>query len=553
MVDDSGFNKLMLKSDGEPALVALKQKVKEVKTHLELHLVETPIEDHRANGFIEVGVRELKRQCRALLSDLQQRLGFDVEPNHPLMVWLPRHAAFLLTRFRVGPDGKTAFERTFGRRWRIPLVRFGERIMYRPRANRGGRRNDIAPRVSLGMYVGTGNRNSDVFVMTERGIMKGNSIHRRPEADQFVYEKFADLRGLPWRLQEKDHAGLRIGLPAHEMPRERQPVQDVIPRNLYVMKADLEKFGHTPFCPGCDAAILELPNRAHNPECRLRIQRELNKTPEGQERIKRAKARVEAGKRPRAAGAEEGAAPPAAIAGGAEPPAAEGVPALQDRPPADDEMAAGEAVGEPIEDARVPDELKRREELRDESPKRQRMTDKKGEKRSPVQEIEDLHAESQGQGSSEPSSGSGLVRPQADAVPGDSSGSGNPVGGHDAENAEVMYLCSLLKQVIKKGKVAEIFSPPRVAAQAQVVGLHPGFSIDLATKRPDGTSWDLSKDSHIADLMQMLDDERPAFLGGSPPCGTFLFCRIWWTRRTMCPRKRGHKDLQKERSTSGHV
>ena len=43
----------------------------------------------------------------------------------------------------------------------------------------------------------------------------------------------------------------------------------------------------------------------------------------------------------------------------------------------------------------------------------------------------------------------------------------------------------------------------------------------LITKRPDGTSWDLSKDSHIADLMQMLDDERPAFLGGSPPCGPF--------------------------------
>jgi hypothetical protein len=158
VLDDAGFNKVILKSDGEPSLVSLKQKVKEIKTHIEVHLVETPVEDHQANGFIEVGVREIKRQCRALLSDLEFKLERKVDPGHPLLVWLPRHAAFLLTRYRVGTDGKTAFERTYGRKWRIPLVRFGESILYRPRANRGGKRNDLAPRVSIGMYVGTGNR-----------------------------------------------------------------------------------------------------------------------------------------------------------------------------------------------------------------------------------------------------------------------------------------------------------------------------------------------------------------------------------------------------------
>ena len=291
VLDDAGFNKVILKSDGEPSLVSLKQKVKEIKTHIEVHLVETPVEDHQANGFIEVGVREIKRQCRALLSDLEFKLERKVDPGHPLLVWLPRHAAFLLTRYRVGTDGKTAFERTYGRKWRIPLVRFGESILYRPRANRGGKRNDLAPRVSIGMYVGTGNRNSDVFVMTERGIMKGNSIHRRPPDDQFKHDQFDSLRGLPWRLQEREHGGLRIALPDVAAPRERPAVQEVIPRNLYVTKNDLEKHGHTPLCPGCEAAILEMPSRAHNAECRQRIQIELDKTPEGQERIKRARER----------------------------------------------------------------------------------------------------------------------------------------------------------------------------------------------------------------------------------------------------------------------
>lgn len=138
VLDDAGFTKVLLKSDGEPALVTLKQRVKETKTHIEIHLVETPVDTPAANGYIEVGVREIKRQRRALLSDLQTKLGWNVEASRPLMVWLPRHAAFLLTRYRVGTDGKTAFERTYGRKWRIPLVRFGESILYRPRANRGG-------------------------------------------------------------------------------------------------------------------------------------------------------------------------------------------------------------------------------------------------------------------------------------------------------------------------------------------------------------------------------------------------------------------------------
>ncbi|CAL1141278.1 unnamed protein product [Cladocopium goreaui] len=497
VLDDAGFNKVILKSDGEPSLVSLKQKVKEIKTHIEVHLVETPVEDHQANGFIEVGVREIKRQCRALLSDLEFKLERKVDPGHPLLVWLPRHAAFLLTRYRVGTDGKTAFERTYGRKWRIPLVRFGESILYRPRANRGGKRNDLAPRVSIGMYVGTGNRNSDVFVMTERGIMKGNSIHRRPPDDQFKHDQFDSLRGLPWRLQEREHGGLRIALPDVAAPRERPAVQEVIPRNLYVTKNDLEKHGHTPLCPGCEAAILEMPSRAHNAECRQRIQIELDKTPEGQERIKRARER-ELHK----AGAQEA------------------------------RLHRLRVVGQKV--VKLHHQLSQEGKLNNQSCKtvflwmRKWMqvrllvnhwstpifvenSDRENKKEKEAQ---------RGRNKNNPEASGSAGPPAPDAS------SGVPEGAAAAPtspetNQEMLHLCSLLKDVIAKGKVAEIFSPPRVAAQAQVVGLAPGFSIDLETKRGDGTHWDLSKDEHIRDLFQLLDYEKPEFLGGSPPCGPF--------------------------------
>ena len=520
VVNEAGFKQVLLKSDGEPAIVALKQKVKEDLRDVEIHLTEVPVEDHRANGFIEVGVRELKRQVRAILSDLQDRLGFEIDPTHPCLVWLARHAAFLLTRFRVGTDGKTAYERTYGRSWRTPLVRYGEHILYRPRANQDGRRNDIAPRVSLGMYVGTGTRNSDVFVMTERGIMKGNSLSRRPPEEQFKYERFGELRGLPWRLQERlrDAGEMRIPLPDVLGERPARPAQEeVVPRNLYVKRSDIEEFGTTPFCPGCEAAMLELPNRAHNAECRFRIQTRLLETEKGQERVRKARARVDAGRRQREApgGGDE---IPAIEDGAAEGAVAE-EPVLLGRPEPDSEMAAGEAAGEP-ETRSAPRELESREEARE--PKRQKTKAKKGDKRPPEVEVEELHEREQNRknpgGEASSSRGEGQLLSAAEP-PGPDASSG--AGGNDSNEMNLGCLCAILRKARKEGVISEIFSPPRVAAQAQLVGMRPGFSVDLETKRADGEYWDLSKDRHVEDLMNLIDTEKPEFLGGSPPCGPF--------------------------------
>ena len=82
-------------------------------------------------------------------------------------------------------------------------------------------------------------------------------------------------------------------------------------------------------------------------------------------------------------------------------------------------------------------------------------------------------------------------------------------------------LCAVRRDARKQGTISEIFSPPRVAAQAQLVGMRPGFSVDLETQSADGQHWDLCKDSHVEDLFKLLEEEKPTFLGGSPPCGPF--------------------------------
>ena len=45
-------------------------------------------------------------------------------------------------------------------------------MLFRPRQARDGRKHDLEPRVSMGMFVGSGTRDSDVFIMTARGVVK---------------------------------------------------------------------------------------------------------------------------------------------------------------------------------------------------------------------------------------------------------------------------------------------------------------------------------------------------------------------------------------------
>ena len=57
--------------------------------------------------------------------------------------------------------------------------------------------------------------------------------------------------------------------------------------------------------------------------------------------------------------------------------------------------------------------------------------------------------------------------------------------------------------------VAEVYSVPRVAAQAMTIGMRPGFSIDIGTLKPDGTPWNLEDDLDYRLLRMWRLEEKP--------------------------------------------
>eukprot|EP00435_Cladocopium_sp_Y103_P036193 s510_g9.t1 len=387
VLTECGYKRIILKSDNEPAIKALKSKVQQAAT-CEVVLEEGKTGDKPSTGSVEVSVRETKRQCRAMKSALLEKMDIEIPDRHPIWTWLSRHANFLISRYRVGEDGRTPDERLKGKKWRRPMVVFGEQIWFRPLKSYTAKRGDLDPKLDSGVYVGTHGRNGDILVMTDKGVIKGGSVKRKALEQRWSKEGFEKLRGTPWKMRPQSAEDLDAPV-AIELPEARgrlspEPAaRDAAPRNLYVTRKDVED-NPTPGCPGCIAIAVGLPARSHSSECRTLVQQRLMRTEEGKQRVLKAQKRK--GEVPEEASEPHGAAE------------------VEDIPDVDEEMHGPDAVGypqdrvDPVGRPNPDEELSGRvdpvdrpiHEAGPESPsKRQRRPEPKGEKRA-GESIEEL-------------------------------------------------------------------------------------------------------------------------------------------------------------------
>ena len=165
ILSECGYKRVTLRSDNEPAVKSLKEAV-QAASSVEVLLEESKTGDSRSNGLAEAAVKESKRQCRAMKSAFLEKTKAEINDTHPIWSWVARHGNFLMSRYRVGQDGRTAYERLKGKRWKRPMVSFGEKVYFRPLKSYVAGQGDMEPQLKLGRYVGTHGRNGDVLIMT---------------------------------------------------------------------------------------------------------------------------------------------------------------------------------------------------------------------------------------------------------------------------------------------------------------------------------------------------------------------------------------------------
>ena len=91
-IQSTGVRSFINHSDGENALKVLKEAAARMVPGVEAKPREVPVGDHQANGSIEVGVRELKRQMRAIRYQLESNLGQTLSDHDPALAFIPQSA-----------------------------------------------------------------------------------------------------------------------------------------------------------------------------------------------------------------------------------------------------------------------------------------------------------------------------------------------------------------------------------------------------------------------------------------------------------------------------
>ena len=114
-LDTMGYKRVLVRTDGEPALLDLWAKVKEKWTG-EIVKVEAATGDHNANGDAEQAVQKVEDEVRVWKDMLDDAIKGSVPPTHDLLAWMVEHACSVDRRVAIASDGKTPMERLRGRR-----------------------------------------------------------------------------------------------------------------------------------------------------------------------------------------------------------------------------------------------------------------------------------------------------------------------------------------------------------------------------------------------------------------------------------------------------
>ena len=183
-----GYTELVLKGDGESALVQVMNDVKRQRPHKTI-LEHPPAYDLLSNGAVEKAVDQFMCQFRAIKIGLERRIGKRVETNWPVLTWVAEHAAMMLNRYQVGRDGRTAYRRTVRERMcSESFVEFGEQVHVkhkrRPQTNR---KQSLDSKWKTGTWVGmTSRSNEHIVIIPDGGLgfaIRARTV-RRMSVDQ---------------------------------------------------------------------------------------------------------------------------------------------------------------------------------------------------------------------------------------------------------------------------------------------------------------------------------------------------------------------------------
>ena len=268
--DNCGFKEMaiQLKTDQEPAMINLQAAIQEQRPKTVIP-VNSPVGESESNGRVENAIRRVQEKTRALRHQLESNIKRKIPDSSPVMAWLVRWAAEVLSKYSCGDDGKSPHERLNGEKCTTPLVPFGESVMYLPLKTVRRDKGDVAKKP--GIWLGIIARTQEVLIGTERGVIKCRTVTRLSDEERWNGKQTLKVKGTPWE-PVPGRADRRIPVAIDNGGNAIQPTDDVEaeqwqkegaddedqamefrggPDKFHVSRKAIEKYGPTEGCPAC--------------------------------------------------------------------------------------------------------------------------------------------------------------------------------------------------------------------------------------------------------------------------------------------------------------
>ena len=114
-----------------------------------------------------------------------------------------RRAAICYSRYAVGEDGRTAYERLRGRTRRATVVPMGEKVWYKQLGGGGDRKNKSETEWFPGVWLGPATSSSETLIGTARGVVNASAITRFGMAETLDINAILDMEGTPQRPSDE--------------------------------------------------------------------------------------------------------------------------------------------------------------------------------------------------------------------------------------------------------------------------------------------------------------------------------------------------------------
>ena len=121
---------IIIKTDREASIVALRDAV--ARYHGGIVTPEVPpTGESQAHGSAEDNGRRMRSLVKVNKDQLEERASVKLQSTDVILLWMIRRAAMVYSRYKVGEDGETVYERQKGRTCNLEVVPFGELVRYK--------------------------------------------------------------------------------------------------------------------------------------------------------------------------------------------------------------------------------------------------------------------------------------------------------------------------------------------------------------------------------------------------------------------------------------